>query len=221
MARTLTHAGNFDAKEFGDRLSAAVPLEGIFFKRPEWKRAFGRLNWSLDHSSWLDGGPNGGADGNSDVRKVDIKSCWDGGRREATEILQEHSDFSDVALVTFEELGKMDVTMLLPFGLVKKSPSLLYISIAVSVFALLQHLSMLSLAYVPVAPYVKKKHICRKCRGAPLLLVARVLLLIIFRVEPNSSRVANRVPPTTSHTRISKVWGRFAWRSTARRPCRG
>lgn len=119
VARTLTHAGNFDAKEFGDRLSAAVSLEEIYSKRPEWKRVSWRLNESLDHMntrSWLDGGPEGGAEGNCDVRNVVLKSCWEGGRRDATTILQEHRDFSHVTQVTFEELCQKDVTMLRPFG---------------------------------------------------------------------------------------------------------
>lgn len=66
--------------------------------------------------SWLDGGLEWGAEGNYDVRNVVLKSCWEGGHRDATTILQEHSDFSHVTQVTFEELCNKDVTMLLPFG---------------------------------------------------------------------------------------------------------
>ncbi|CAM9196785.1 unnamed protein product, partial [Hapterophycus canaliculatus] len=83
VARTLTHASNFDTKELGDRLGAAVSLEEIYERNPKWKRISKRLNGSLDHMnvrSWLDGGPDGTAPGNCDVRRVDVLECWNGGR---------------------------------------------------------------------------------------------------------------------------------------------
>ena len=70
----------------------------------------------MNTRSWRDGGPEGGEEGTGDVRKIVLELGWDGGRRKATIISQEHRDVSDVTQVTLEQSETADVTLLLPFG---------------------------------------------------------------------------------------------------------
>lgn len=115
LVRTMTHASNVDAKELADRLGAAVALEEIYNKHPDWTKVSRRLNGTLDHMNvvtWEKGGPPG----NCDVRGVDVGACWKGGRADATMVLRRHSDYTDVSQETFEDLGNEDITMFQPFG---------------------------------------------------------------------------------------------------------
>lgn len=119
VSRTLTHSSNFDMKEFGDRLGAAMSLEEIYERHPEWSRISKRLNGSLDHMnvrSWLDGGPDGTAPGNCDVRHANVAEAWNDGRRESIEIFQQHRDFKHVDQAVFDDLENQGVTMFCPFG---------------------------------------------------------------------------------------------------------
>ncbi|CAN0258618.1 unnamed protein product, partial [Scytosiphon promiscuus] len=82
VTRTLTHARNVDAKELSERFSVAIGVEQVFEKKPEWKRVSKRLNGTLDHTNprhWDDNGPAN----NTDVREVDVSSCWYDGSKDA------------------------------------------------------------------------------------------------------------------------------------------
>eukprot|EP00904_Undaria_pinnatifida_P003353 jgi/Undpi1/13018/HiC_scaffold_8.g02681.m1 len=95
VVRTLTHASNVDGKELGDRLGAAVALEKIYAKHPNWAKKSRRLNDSIDHmnvKTWSEAGPAGGCD----VRGLDVVDCWNYGRRAALRVLQAHDYFADV-----------------------------------------------------------------------------------------------------------------------------
>lgn len=115
VVRTLTHASNVDGKELGDRLGAAVALEEIYAKHPNWAKKSRRLNDSIDHmnvKTWSEAGPAGGCD----VRGLDVVECWNDGRRAALRVLQAHDDFADVTQDTFDHLEAKRVTMFFPFG---------------------------------------------------------------------------------------------------------
>ncbi|CAN0440456.1 unnamed protein product, partial [Scytosiphon promiscuus] len=86
VVRTLTHASNVDGKELGDRLGAAVALEEIYAKHPNWAKKSRRLNDSVDHMNvrtWLEAGPAGSCD----VRGVNVAERWNEGRRAAISVL--------------------------------------------------------------------------------------------------------------------------------------
>lgn len=117
LVRTLTHASNVDAKELADRLGAAVALEEIYNKHPDWTKVSRRLNETLDHMNvltWEKGGPD------CDVRGVDVIACWKGGRADASAVLRGHSDFTEVSQQTFADLRDENITMLRPFGYVHR-----------------------------------------------------------------------------------------------------
>lgn len=119
LVRTLTHASNVDAKELADRLGAAVALEEIYNKHPDWAKVSRRLNETLDHMNvltWEKGGPSG----NCDVRGVDVTACWKGGRADASAVLRGHSDYTEVSQQTFDDLRDENITMLRPFGYVPR-----------------------------------------------------------------------------------------------------
>ncbi|CAM9922563.1 unnamed protein product, partial [Sphacelaria rigidula] len=87
VVRTLTHARNVDSKELSERFSAAIGVEQVFEKNAASKRTSKRLNGTLDHTTthhWDDNGPVS----NTNVRNVDLPSCWYDGRRDAVRILQ-------------------------------------------------------------------------------------------------------------------------------------
>ena len=118
--RCLTHARNVDAKELGERFSSAIGVEQVFEKKPHLKRTSKRLNGSekglLDHTNTRYFDDHGPAN-NTDVRDVDLASCWFDGRRDAIAILQRHPSYMtrlDSNIVS--TLEKQGVTMFMPFG---------------------------------------------------------------------------------------------------------
>lgn len=119
VVRTLTHGGNIDGKELGDRLGAAVALEEIYAKHPSWARKSRRLSLThlgeIDHMNvrtWAEAGPTGSCD----VREVRVAACWNQGRRNAIGVLRDHEEYTGVTQATFDGFKADGITMFFPFG---------------------------------------------------------------------------------------------------------
>jgi len=115
VVRTLTHGSNIDGKELADRLGAAVTLEEIYAKHPNWAQKSRRLNDSTDHmnvKTWTEAGPAGSCD----VRDLDVAERWNERRRTATSVLQAHQEYAETTQATFDGFEADGITMFFPFG---------------------------------------------------------------------------------------------------------
>lgn len=108
---------NFDIKELGDRLGAAVSVEEIYSRYPDHKENCRRLNDTLNHHNppnWLDGGKKKDAPRNFDTRDVNVADCWMKGRSDCVAILKHHVDFSNLDVSMFLDLEEKGITMFKP-----------------------------------------------------------------------------------------------------------
>lgn len=83
--RTITHSGNFDMLQLGERAASAAAIAEIMCKRPEWNRIERRLNPESEDKvnlrSWT---------GSLSVDGIVLETRWSAGRDQAIRLLGTH-----------------------------------------------------------------------------------------------------------------------------------